>query len=75
MFTHGIRQRRLGTLTKHYRENGAVPRDFHYSGRNNRATTLDEANRIVRFLLTTASIFALALPGRVPGWCWRVVEC
>lgn len=57
----------LRTLTNHYKEHGCIPRELRYKGRNNQAITFEEAKRIVMFINSTASIHALALPGRVPG--------
>jgi hypothetical protein len=64
---NGIGKSRLAALTKHYKENGACPRDFQYKGRNSKAMTFEESKRIVDFLSNISSIHALALPGRVPG--------
>ena len=66
-YVHGLKEGRLHTLIKHYKENGAVPRHFQYKGRNHQAITWDEAEKIVKFLNNVATIHALAIPGRVPG--------
>lgn len=67
MYLNGIGKARLVALTKHYKENGCVPRDFQYKGRNKQAVTLPQAQRIVDFLNNISAVHALALPGRVPG--------
>lgn len=67
MYLNDVKRTRLNSLVTHYSANGAIPREFHYRGRNDKAVKIEEARRIVTFLKSVSAIFALALPGRVPG--------
>ena len=67
MFMNGIGDDRLKALTKHYAKEGAEARCFNYKGRNSKALTLEDSQRIVTFLEQTAQVHALDLPGRLPG--------
>ena len=64
---HGVGERQLTCLLKKFAEHGPCTRDFHYRGTNNKAVTMDETKRILRFLENIAETYALCLPGRVPG--------
>ena len=67
MYLNDIGNSRLKTLISHYKQHGAVPRDFLYRGRNNKAVHYDEAKHVVTFLQNVARIHALVLPGTVSG--------
>ena len=63
----GIGESKLQDLIGHYREHGAVTRNFYYRGRNKKAVTTEEATKVIKFLENVSSVHALFLPGRVSG--------
>ena len=67
MYMNGIGQFRLQALLKHYNDEGGEERCFQYKGRNEKALSHDDCQRILKFLEQVAEVHALDLPGRLPG--------
>ena len=69
LFLHGIGEKRLKNITKHYLQNGYVGRTHGNTRRKPRhALSLDCIKYIVSFILNYSEMHGLVLPGRVPGY-------
>ena len=67
MYLNAIKHARLKAILKQCQEDGAEPRVLKYKGRNKKAITLEDSERILVFLKQIAELHALDLPGRLPG--------
>ncbi|KAL3045312.1 hypothetical protein OYC64_013556 [Pagothenia borchgrevinki] len=68
-FLHGISQDKLTGIIKFYKEHGLAPR-MRRGGRvvTKRMLSFEDIQRIVRFITNFADVFAMPLPGRIPGF-------
>ena len=64
-----ISQDKLTGIIKFYKEHGLAPR-MRRGGRvvTKRVLSFEDIQRIVRFITNFADVFAMPLPGRIPGF-------
>ena len=68
MYIHGIGEKQLDKLNKHYVNEGVLPRVHGLKGKLPvKAMSFDDTRRVVDFVVNYSNVHSITLPGRTPN--------